>query len=94
MHPTSRIFVRFYLLSNNFEISEFRRIGAHGNDSVDEQRGDDDTEPFVESVTAALGMLKLIYEEMVPAGVLKFGPDILTIRAAKCGVFLARVRVG
>jgi hypothetical protein len=47
---------------------------------------------FADLVTKAMTVLLYIVQDLASNGVLDFVPDLVTIRAAQSGVFLAKVR--
>jgi hypothetical protein len=45
---------------------------------------------FAESVARGMDVLQYIVDRLAPAGILHFIPDLITVQAARIGVFLVK----
>jgi hypothetical protein len=79
------VILRYYALLCDFEFAEFQRLLTPANPSFNMG------EAIVESVVRAVDLLKYIVDILAPAEIMAYAPDVITIGAAKAGVFLVRV---
>lgn len=82
LQPLSRTIVGFYSLIIQFELAEFTRTASPSSNTAS---------ALARSCEKAVNLLRYIVRQLAPAEVLRFAPDVVTIRGAKAGVFLARV---
>ena len=48
-------------------------------------------EAIIESTVRAVDLLKYVVDSLAPAEIMAYAPDIVTVGAAKAGIFLVRV---
>lgn len=80
LHPISRAILGFYSLNSEFEFSERNRQLV-----LDTVRG------RARTISIAIQLLQYIVTHLGPNDVILFAPDVITYKAVKAGVFLARV---
>lgn len=88
LHPRSSTIVAFYRLNLRFRIAEFE-MKTTSSRLVRESEGE--TSKFIELIELAMAAFRHIINELVPARIIQFAPDVIAIPAAGIAIYLFNV---
>jgi hypothetical protein len=81
LHPFSALILGYYKVALWFCLVEFE---------VAILQKDEDVLGFADKIIKGMDVLRYIVNELSPAHILHFIPDLITVQAARIGIFLLR----